>query len=73
MQLVKDAKKWYRMLSVQLSILGAAMSATWLVLPREDQVALLDLVGVNGPALLVLVNFVAVVWGRLKAQKGFEG
>ena len=56
------------MLSVQLSTLGAAMSAAWVLLPHETQESILSVIGVTEPGVIALVGFVAVVYSRLVYQ-----
>lgn len=68
MKLIDEWRDAWRFLSVQLSVLGSALAATWVLLPKEQQEAILSLIGVDGPGVLAMVGFLAIVWGRLKAQ-----
>lgn len=68
MKLVDDWKKSWRMLSVQLSFIWTAATAAWLLIPKDQQEALLKAVGLESPGWLALVGFVSIIWGRLQAQ-----
>lgn len=68
--LIDDWRQAWRFLSVQLSALGAAASAAWIMLTDAQREALLSfLPGGNGAAYVVLVTFVAIIAGRLKQQR----
>jgi len=68
MKLIPNWRQSWRMLSVRLSALCAALSATWLLMPATVQADLLGLLGITQPAALALLGFLAVLYGRLKAQ-----
>lgn len=68
MKLIENWRQSWRMLSVQLSAIGAALSATWLLMPATTQADILGLFGITQPAALALLGFLAVLYGRLRAQ-----
>lgn len=68
MKLIAEWKKAWRMLSVQLSALGAAVSAAWVLLPHETQESILSVMGVTEPGVIAMVGFVAVVYSRIVYQ-----
>lgn len=68
MKLIAEWKKAWRMLSVQLSALGAAVSAAWVLLPHETQESILSVIGVTEPGVIAMVGFVAVVYSRIVYQ-----
>lgn len=68
---VSDWKKAPKWLSVQASVIGAAVAATWTAMTPEQQESLLSFIGVP-PGAIVAAMFVAVVIGRLVAQPGID-
>jgi len=66
--LIKDWKKALRTHSVQLSALGATAASAWLTLTEAQQQGVLSFLHINRPGTLVVVGFLAVIVGRLKAQ-----
>jgi hypothetical protein len=68
MKLIPNWRKSWRMRSAQLSALGAALSATWLLMPAPAQAEILVFLHITEPAALSLAGFLAVLYGRLKAQ-----
>jgi uncharacterized membrane protein HdeD (DUF308 family) len=70
--LIEDWKKAGRFLSVQLSALGAAASAAWVLMPPEQQAGVLTFLGIEKPGTLAAVGFAAVIVGRLIAQPALD-
>lgn len=75
MKLIDDWKQSWKFLSVQLNALIGAVMMVYVLLPREDQIALLALLPGgehNGAAFAVLILVVAQTIARLKAQPGLR-
>jgi hypothetical protein len=66
--LISNWRKAWKLHSVWLSTLCATASAAWIALPEAQQRAILDVIGIENPAVLTLGGFVAVVIVRLTAQ-----
>lgn len=65
---IPEVKHAWKMLSVQLSGLGVAATTAWLMITDDQRNSLLGLIGLNGPSVLALIAFTAIIVGRLKAQ-----
>lgn len=72
-QLIDDWAKAHKMLSVWLSAAGAAGSAAWLVMTDLQKAELLSLLGIERPAFVTLVGFLAIALARLKKQASVSG
>lgn len=72
MSLITDWRSAWKYLSVKASIIWSAVMATWVVLPESSQHELLNFLpfdlGGKGPAIVVLIGFLSVLWARLTAQ-----
>lgn len=82
MKLIDNASAWWRMTSVQLQMVWGVMCATFVALPPDQQVSLLDLMGFNGEAVLAAFVFfsqvsagvaAATVAARLTKQSSVSG
>lgn len=82
MTLIDNARDWWRMTSVQLQIVWGVMCATFIALPHDHQVSLLNLLGFNGEAVLAAFVFftqvsagvaAATVAARLTKQASVSG
>lgn len=62
----RNALKW---LSVQFSILGAVIAATWTMLTPAQQDSIAQFIGLP-PGTVVAIGFALVIVGRLKNQPG---
>lgn len=69
MKIIEDWRDAPRLLSVQLSAIGALVAGTWLTMPEATQQAIIDRVGVDGPTKAVIAAFAAVIAGRLVKQR----
>jgi hypothetical protein len=76
LKLIPDWRSAWKYLSVRASVFWSALIATWVVLPKESQESLLNMLpfslGGNGPALVVLIGFLSVLFARLKSQPGLD-
>ncbi len=71
MRLIDNWKRAWKLHSVQLNALVAALSAVFLALPREDQLALIGFHPIDGQtatAALVIIVTVLQTLVRLMAQ-----
>jgi hypothetical protein len=66
-RLIPEARQWWRMLSVNLSVIGATVCGAWMITPAEQQAAILAVLGVQ-PGVVPLLGFLAVIVGRLVDQ-----
>lgn len=69
--LIDGWKASWRLSSVQINAIGTAFLATWVLMPREQQDALLALVGLTPstlPALAGIVFLASGIYARLVAQ-----
>lgn len=71
MKLVENAPQAWRMLSVQLSAIGATMAAIWLSLNDEQRAAILAMLPIP-PEAVTVAGFVAVAVARVIAQPGLH-
>lgn len=71
MKLVENASQAWRMLSVQLSALGATAGAVWLYLSDEQRAKVIALLPIP-PEAVPVVGFVAVALARVIAQPGLR-
>lgn len=66
--LIPEWKHAWKMLSIQLSAIGTAASSAWLMMTDDQRGSILGIIGINGPSVIALVAFTAIILGRLKAQ-----
>lgn len=82
MKLIDNARDWWKMTSVQLQLVWGVMCTTFVALPKDQQIGLLNLFGLNGEALLAGAVFfsqvsagvaAATVAARLTKQSSVSG
>lgn len=67
LRLVRDWRRSWRWLTMQLSTLGATGAAVWVTLNEEQQRSILALLGVDA-GTLAAITFAAIAVGRLVDQ-----
>lgn len=69
MNLIPDWKRAYTFLSVHAGLVASTALIAWIATPEPQQKAILSVVGLNTPAALALIGFVAVIALRLVNQE----
>lgn len=76
MKLIDNAKDWWRMLSLQVAAVWAALIAAWPMLTEAQRNDLLSFVGIPPEWLggvTALVMFATLVAARVKKQDALHG
>lgn len=71
-RLIPEARRAWRMLSVNLSALGAITCGAWLMTPPDAQAQILAVLGIE-PGVIPLLGFLTVIVGRLIDQPKVRG
>ena len=68
MKLIDEWKSAHKFFSVQIGALGSFALVGWVALPAEQQHALLQLFGLDVPAVLAITGIAVAVGSRLVKQ-----
>lgn len=67
--LIAEWRACWRLWSVKVSALGVAASGAWVLLPPEQQAAILGLLHLERPGVVPLVGFIAAIVARVIKQQ----
>jgi len=61
LHLIDNANQWWRLTSVQLQLIWGVMCQVYVIVPREDQIAMLNSIGLDGVSAAPGMQFLAQV------------
>lgn len=72
MKLIENWRQAWRFLTVQASVVFGAAWSGWLLLPPEQQIALVSMLGFDPAKVGPLLAFVMIILARIKAQPSIK-